>query len=101
MCGCLQTGGVYIPPAKMALLKEHMSQDKNSKEYQKMTWEALKKSLNGLINKVRVCTVGLDGEGRGCGGDVVVACWGGAVVDPYRSMWPTLRISCRSSLGRI
>ena len=26
--------------------------DKSSVEYQKMTWEALKKSINGLINKV-------------------------------------------------
>ena len=28
--------------------------DKKSKEYQRMTWEALKKSINGLVNKVNV-----------------------------------------------
>ena len=27
-------------------------QDKSSKEYQRETWEALRKSINGLINKV-------------------------------------------------
>ena len=27
-------------------------QDKNSVAYQKLAWEALKKSINGLINKV-------------------------------------------------
>lgn len=27
-------------------------QDKSSKEYQRQTWEALRKSINGLINKV-------------------------------------------------
>lgn len=26
--------------------------DRSSPEYQKLTWEALKKSLNGLVNKV-------------------------------------------------
>jgi len=31
--------------------------DKNSQEYQKMTWDALKKSINGLINKVNVSNI--------------------------------------------
>jgi pre-mRNA-splicing factor CWC22 len=29
-----------------------VAQDKASAEYQRLTWEALKKSLNGIINKV-------------------------------------------------
>jgi pre-mRNA-splicing factor CWC22 len=48
-----RTGGVYIPPAKLAAMRREIK-DKSSEEYQKLTWEALKKSLNGLINKVNV-----------------------------------------------
>jgi len=46
-----RTGGVYIPPARLRMMQEQIT-DKNSKEYQRMAWEALKKSINGLINKV-------------------------------------------------
>jgi hypothetical protein len=48
-----KTGGVYIPPFKLAMMQKEI-QDKSSKEYQKLTWDALRKSLNGLINKVRI-----------------------------------------------
>ena len=53
-----RTGGVYIPPFKLAQMRAQMEaegkkEDKTSKEYQRMTWEALRKSINGLINKVR------------------------------------------------
>ena len=30
------------------------AEDKTSPEFQRMTWDALRKSLNGLINKVNV-----------------------------------------------
>lgn len=33
------------------------TKDKTSKEYQRMTWEALKKSINGLVNKVNVSNI--------------------------------------------
>ncbi len=46
-----RTSGVYIPPAKLRQMREEIK-DKASEEYQRLTWEALKKSLNGLINKV-------------------------------------------------
>ncbi len=46
-----RTGGVYIPPFKMRMLEKSIS-DKASTEYQRLTWDALKKSLNGLVNKV-------------------------------------------------
>jgi hypothetical protein len=53
-----RTGGTYIPPARLAAMQKNVT-DQSSKEYQRMTWEALKKSINGLINKVtngeRVC----------------------------------------------
>ncbi|KAI3817692.1 hypothetical protein L1987_11489 [Smallanthus sonchifolius] len=32
-------------------------QDKSSIEYQKMTWDALKKSINGLVNKVNATNI--------------------------------------------
>jgi hypothetical protein len=46
-----RSGGVYIPPARLRALQAQFT-DKKSKEYQRMAWEALKKSINGLINKV-------------------------------------------------
>jgi pre-mRNA-splicing factor CWC22 len=48
-----RSGGVYIPPARLRQLQAQIT-DKSSKEYQRMAWEALKKSINGLINKVNV-----------------------------------------------
>jgi pre-mRNA-splicing factor CWC22 len=46
-----RAGGVYIPPARLREMQQTIT-DKSSKEYQRITWEALKKSINGLINKV-------------------------------------------------
>ncbi|KAJ1511886.1 pre-mRNA-splicing factor cwc22 [Coelomomyces lativittatus] len=46
-----RTGGAYIPPAKLRALQDLVT-DKSSEAYQRITWEALKKSINGLINKV-------------------------------------------------
>lgn len=46
-----RAGGVYIPPARLRQLQQIIT-DKSSQEYQRITWEALKKSINGLINKV-------------------------------------------------
>ncbi len=43
--------GVYIPPFRLKQLQQQ-EQDKASADYQRMTWEALKKSLNGYVNKV-------------------------------------------------
>jgi len=45
------TTGLYIPPHKLAQMAASIS-DKSSKEYQRITWDALRKSINGLINKV-------------------------------------------------
>ena len=46
-----RTGGAYIPPAKLRLMQEQIT-DKASAAFQRLAWEALKKSINGLINKV-------------------------------------------------
>ena len=46
-----KAGGVYIPPFKLAqMLRE--AKDETSVQYQRLRWDALRKSLNGLINKV-------------------------------------------------
>jgi pre-mRNA-splicing factor CWC22 len=47
-----RAGGAYIPPFRLARMMAEID-DKNSAAAQKLSWEALRKSLNGLINKVR------------------------------------------------
>uniref|UniRef100_A0AAQ6IEU3 Pre-mRNA-splicing factor CWC22 homolog n=1 Tax=Anabas testudineus TaxID=64144 RepID=A0AAQ6IEU3_ANATE len=51
-----RTGGAYIPPAKLRMMQQQIT-DKSSLPYQRMSWEALKKSINGLINKVNVSNI--------------------------------------------
>eukprot|EP00879_Flechtneria_rotunda_P006154 GHRR01006471.1.p1 GENE.GHRR01006471.1~~GHRR01006471.1.p1 ORF type:complete len:946 (+),score=354.04 GHRR01006471.1:464-3301(+) len=46
-----RAGGAYIPPFRLARMMAEID-DKNSTAAQKLSWEALRKSLNGLINKV-------------------------------------------------
>ena len=52
----MRSGGTYIPPARLRALQSQIT-DKSSKEYQRMQWEALKKSINGLINKINVSNI--------------------------------------------
>ncbi|OAR00792.1 hypothetical protein LLEC1_07453, partial [Akanthomyces lecanii] len=52
----MRSGGTYIPPARLRALQSQIT-DKTSKEYQRMAWEALKKSINGLINKVHTANI--------------------------------------------
>ncbi|ETS76303.1 hypothetical protein PFICI_11690 [Pestalotiopsis fici W106-1] len=52
----MRSGGTYIPPARLRALQAQIT-DKTTKEYQRMAWEALKKSINGLINKVNVANI--------------------------------------------
>lgn len=48
-----RAGGTYIPPARLrAMMAEAQSSDPGSIEYQRMNWDALKKSITGLVNKV-------------------------------------------------
>ena len=37
------------------MMKE--AQDKESPEYQRLTWDALRKSINGLVNKVNISNI--------------------------------------------
>ena len=52
----MRSGGTYIPPARLRELQSQIT-DKTSKEYQRMAWEALKKSINGLVNKINVSNI--------------------------------------------
>ncbi|XP_043691715.1 pre-mRNA-splicing factor CWC22 homolog [Telopea speciosissima] len=51
-----RSGGVYIPPFKLAQMMKEV-EDKSSVEYQRMTWDALRKSINGLVNKVNATNI--------------------------------------------
>ena len=51
-----RSGGVYIPPFKLAQMMKEV-QDKSSIEYQRLTWDALRKSINGLVNKVNATNI--------------------------------------------
>ncbi|KAH0563993.1 hypothetical protein KQX54_008517 [Cotesia glomerata] len=53
-----KTGGAYIPPAKLKLMQAEIT-DKSSAAYQRIAWEALKKSIHGHINKVNTSNIGL------------------------------------------
>ena len=51
-----RTGGAYIPPARLRQLQAKIT-DKSPDAYQRIAWEALKKSIHGLINKVNVSNI--------------------------------------------
>ncbi|KAL9233645.1 hypothetical protein vseg_008613 [Gypsophila vaccaria] len=51
-----KTGGVYVPPFKLARMLKEID-DKSSPEYQRLTWDALRKSINGLVNKVNATNI--------------------------------------------
>jgi pre-mRNA-splicing factor CWC22 len=56
-----RSGGVYIPPFKMKqLLAESGALDDTSgasESFQRLQWDALRKSINGLINKANVANI--------------------------------------------
>ncbi|KAK4880161.1 hypothetical protein RN001_008307 [Aquatica leii] len=53
-----KTGGAYIPPAKLRMMQAEIT-DKKSTAYQRIAWEALKKSIHGCINKVNTSNIGI------------------------------------------
>lgn len=53
-----RTGGAYIPPAKLRMMQAEIT-DKSSAAYQRIAWEALKKSIHGFINKVNTGNIGI------------------------------------------
>ena len=55
----LKIGEKYIPPYKMNKIIEQIrtKNDTKSEEYQKIMWDLLSKSINGIINKVNVSNI--------------------------------------------
>lgn len=53
-----KTGGAYIPPAKLRMMQAEIT-DKTSAAYQRIAWEALKKSIHGYINKINTSNIGI------------------------------------------
>ncbi|KAH8723898.1 hypothetical protein GQ44DRAFT_709339 [Phaeosphaeriaceae sp. PMI808] len=51
-----RAGGAYIPPARLREIQKQIT-DKKGAEYQRMAWEALKKSIQGLINKTNTANI--------------------------------------------
>ena len=51
--------GAYIPPARLKALQQQQKipTDPANEQFQLLHWEALKKSLNGLINKVNASNI--------------------------------------------
>ena len=49
-------GGVYMPPFKMRAILDKLKQEstEQTEAHQKYMWECLRKSLNGIVNKVNV-----------------------------------------------
>lgn len=75
-----RSGGAYIPPKRMLTAQESAAlPDKNSEAFQRLSWDALRRSLNGLVNKVNNSNIGeivreLIGENLVRGRGLLVRC---------------------------
>ena len=49
-------GTRYIPPGRLKQMQQQIT-DKSSPEYQMLSWNALKRSINGIINKSNVANI--------------------------------------------
>lgn len=52
-----KSGGVYMPPARLRALQAQAAQDKSSPEYQRLSWDALRKSITGIVNRVNITNI--------------------------------------------
>ncbi|PKI64009.1 hypothetical protein CRG98_015595 [Punica granatum] len=50
-------GGVYTPSFELARMLREVQDDKTSTEYQRLAWDALRRSINGLVNKVTATNI--------------------------------------------
>ncbi|KAK7281916.1 hypothetical protein RIF29_10294 [Crotalaria pallida] len=50
-------GGIYIPPLKLPRTIIKHNSKSSSIEYQRIAWDALKKSINALVNKVNATNI--------------------------------------------
>ncbi|KAH7914092.1 armadillo-type protein [Hygrophoropsis aurantiaca] len=54
-----RSGGVYMPPARLRALQAAASDDKASPEYQRLSWDALRKSITGIVNRINIANIKL------------------------------------------
>jgi pre-mRNA-splicing factor CWC22 len=52
-----RSGGVYMPPARLRALQQAAAADKSSAEYQRLSWDALRKSITGIVNRVNITNI--------------------------------------------
>ena len=52
-----RSGGMYISPACLRAMQEAASLDKSSLEYQRLSWDALCKSIMGIVNRVNITNI--------------------------------------------
>lgn len=53
-----RAGGAYIPPHRLrAMMQDAEEENREGAEFQRLSWDALRKSINGLINKVNVSNI--------------------------------------------
>lgn len=52
-----RSGGVYMPPARLRAMREAASSDRASAEYQRLSWDALRKSITGIVNRVNIANI--------------------------------------------
>lgn len=51
------SGGAYIPPFKLKKILEEQALQGDKAANQKIEWEALRKSINGIVNKANVTNI--------------------------------------------
>ena len=51
------SGGMYIPPARLQAMQEAASLDTSSPEYQRLSWDALHKSITSIVNRVNITNI--------------------------------------------
>ena len=51
-----KAGGAYIPPFRLAQMMQE-AESKTDATYQRLTWDALRKSINGLVNKANAINI--------------------------------------------
>ncbi|KIY48282.1 MIF4G-domain-containing protein, partial [Fistulina hepatica ATCC 64428] len=52
-----RSGGVYMPPARLRAMQQAAAADKSSAEYQRLSWDALRKSITGIVNRVNIANI--------------------------------------------
>ncbi|KAK1223939.1 pre-mRNA-splicing factor cwc22 [Marasmius sp. AFHP31] len=55
--GGSRSGGVYMPPTRLRALQAAAANDKASPEYQRLSWDALRKSITGIVNRVNITNI--------------------------------------------